>query len=208
MCSPLVSLECSLLQVNSDLTNRKWSNKSVNNKCHLFLFFFFVSLSWRMPVGWRWHADPHHSWSGFGGSRPHCPLGVPHRQEEEPRRLPVHLRTLVTFRFPPGPACTIPPLRLTTVWWDLTLIVLILHPHLHLCSVLCPSLITLTFTLKHCFKKKKGKWRRLWNEEKVTLQYVKQGMILEGLYCIILFMTFARSFEGLWDLRILIFGHV
>lgn len=47
------------------------------------------------------------------------------------------------------------------------------------------------------------KWKK-----KVTLQYVKQGMILEGLYCIILFMISARSFEGLWDLRILIFGHL
>lgn len=55
-----------------------------------------------MPVGWRWHVDPHHSWSSSSWSRPHRPLSLPHWQEEEPRWLSDHLSSLVTLVFPWG----------------------------------------------------------------------------------------------------------
>lgn len=53
-----------------------------------------------MPVGWRWHVDPHHSRSSFSRSCPHRALGLPYWQEEEPCRLSDHLRSLVTLMFP------------------------------------------------------------------------------------------------------------
>lgn len=39
------------------------------------------SLSRGVPVGWRRHVDPHHSWSSFSWACPHRACGLSHRQE-------------------------------------------------------------------------------------------------------------------------------
>lgn len=52
------------------------------------------SPSWGMPTGRGRHVDPHHRWSSFSRSGPDCALGLSHRQKEEPRWLPNHLRWL------------------------------------------------------------------------------------------------------------------
>lgn len=102
-CSPLAWLGISLEQVNTHLTLSllvKWTDLlfSVSN-----LSSWSHPGSWGMPAGRGRHVDPHHSWSSFSRSSPDCALGLPHREEEEPRRLPNHLRWLFTVMFPGGP---------------------------------------------------------------------------------------------------------
>lgn len=63
----------------------------------LLLPHMSLSLSWGMPAGWRRHVDPHRSWSSSSRSCHHCAPGLPHRQKEEPRWLPNHLRQLVAL---------------------------------------------------------------------------------------------------------------
>lgn len=107
-CSPSVSVEISLEQVNTSLTV-KCDKRITLLDLITFLLLLFLNLSWGMPVRWRWHVDPHHSWSSFSRTCPHRALGLPHWQEEEPRWLPDHLRSRVTSL---RPECTIPSLRI------------------------------------------------------------------------------------------------
>lgn len=67
-----------------------------------------VSSSRRVSAGRRRHVDPHHRGRGAGQPGAHRAPGLPHWQEEEPRRLPDHLGTPLMFTPPPT---TTPPLR-------------------------------------------------------------------------------------------------
>ncbi|KAF6084215.1 lysosomal associated membrane protein 1 [Phyllostomus discolor] len=53
-----------------------------------------VRVCGRVPAGREQHADPHRRGRRPSGTGPHRPHRLPHRQKEEPRRLPDYLATI------------------------------------------------------------------------------------------------------------------
>lgn len=102
-----------------------------------FSCVLFLSISWGMPAGWRWHVDPHCSRSSFGGARCRRALGLPHWEEEEPRWLPEHLRSLHTHMLSEAWTRPYPTWKLTTVFRDLKLTPLPVCPSIFFSLPLC-----------------------------------------------------------------------